>query len=454
MTHSRNLTRRALLASLGAGSALYGLFTSMESAAQGSTAKRLLVLAHPIGSVRPSWLPVTTAGNLTLSPILAPFEPVKRNMVVLDGLDLVGDGGGGLHESGTVLIGTGSPTIAKQQGAGGSDDCAPTAPSMDQILLNKSPFLGGRPVGSLQLAADNRVEDQGISCAVLSYRSPTDYLYPELDPNKVYQQVFGNVMPGGPSPSNMAALARARARQQSVLDFSKRDLARLEQAAPASEKVKIDAFATAIRELETTFDAQANPGGSGSACQPGMAPAPFTPNVSESHGAVGQALLAIIRTAFACDLTRVASFLWAPGTSVVTFSGLFPGMETVAHHPHSHAGDRAIPELTAIDTWYSEQTSLFLQSLAQTPDGTGTLLDNTLVLYVTEVARANHSFEQLPIVVFGGPGVGIRQAGRMVQYQPRPFNDLWLAVANQFGVPMASLGSAQQWSGPLPNLFA
>jgi hypothetical protein len=74
------------------------------------------------------------------------------------------------------------------------------------------------------------------------------------------------------------------------------------------------------------------------------------------------------------------------------------------HHPDSHDPSTAdVREfLTKIDPWYSERTSELLQSLLATPDiGGGNLLDNTFVPYVTEVARADHSFGDAPFVVFG-----------------------------------------------------
>ena len=99
----------------------------------------------------------------------------------------------------------------------------------------------------------------------------------------------------------------------------------------------------------------------------------------------------------------------------------------------------------------SEKTSAMLQALAATPEpsGDGTLLENTLVPYVTEVARADHSFNNAPFVVFGGAGVSLR-GRRFKRYNPRrPVNDMWLACAKAFDVPLTSLGSSEMYTGPL-----
>jgi hypothetical protein len=173
------------------------------------------------------------------------------------------------------------------------------------------------------------------------------------------------------------------------------------------------------------------------------------------HQMIGELHFDVIRAAFQCDLTRVATFQWSPGTNHVSFQGFYaPDMKAVKmHHPLSHEFNNPdAPEfLTRIDTWYSERVSDMLQKLKATPDlGGGTLLDNTLVPYVTEVARADHSFDNAPFLVFGGPGVKLKQGGVFKQHNPsRPVNDMWLACAKAFDVNMTSLGTNDMFTGPL-----
>jgi hypothetical protein len=226
----------------------------------------------------------------------------------------------------------------------------------------------------------------------------------------------------------------------------------LRALAPASERAKLDAHADAIRDLEQSLEGFAG-------CEPGTAPGdPPDSDYYVDVQARGEAQLAILRTAFQCDLTRVVTFMWTPGASGVQFEGLFDGMQLMQHHSLSHqnldAADVA-QAMGAIDRWYSERTAEFLISLSETPeiDGTGSLLDNTLVLYVTEVGAGTHIFEPMPLVLFGGAGTGL-QAGPIASFDGRPTNDLWLAIAERYGVPMASLGAEGQSSGPLPGLFA
>jgi hypothetical protein len=165
-----------------------------------------------------------------------------------------------------------------------------------------------------------------------------------------------------------------------------------------------------------------------------------------------------VRTAFACDLSRVVTYMRSPGASRIDFDELYPGMGLVSHHALSHY-DLTDPQwsepIAAIDTWYSEHTATFIQELANTSDafGGGTLLDNTLVVYFSELSVGNlHSFDNLPILLFGGSGVGLT-GGRFYDAGGRSTNDLWLSIAPIFGVNMTTLGQPEQYQGKLPGLF-
>jgi hypothetical protein len=437
---------------------LTALLRGIEAQAQGlAPAVRFLVIHHPVGTVRDQWLPTGGTSSLALSPILQPFEPLKSRMTVIDGLDIVAaKSGNKTHEGGMVAIMTGQPTFGKI----GQQDHIAGGASIDQIFLERSARLKGRPFPSLQLAADTRSDRNEISPRVMSYAAPATPgtrapMFPEMQPAVVQTRILGSMMPGG----SAEAIARTRARRASVLDLIRGDLTRLRALVPAADRTKLDAHGAAIRDLERSFD-QTTPVTPGK-CPPTPAPRsyPDTTNQFGSnpfHAEVGQLHLALIRTAFTCDLTRVATFMWSPGTNHVTFGGLYPGMATTEHHPPSHSTspDR-LKALAAIDTWYSARTSEALQEWAKVPDpgGTGSLLDNTVVVYLTEVARGyDHDFQNTPMVLFGGPGARL-PGGRFLKLpMNRPTNDLWLALAQVFDVNLTKLGAAEQQSGPLPGL--
>jgi hypothetical protein len=454
----RRLARRSFLRGAGRAAGLGALLRGIEASAQGQRPPvRFLVIHHPVGTVRDQWLPSGGASNLVLSPILAPFQPLQSNMTVIDGLNIVAAGSGNrTHEGGMVAIMTGQPTFGKI----GQQDHLAGGPSIDQILLQRSARLSGTPFPSLQLAADTRSDRDEISPRVMSYAPPPmpgkrAPLFPEMQPSIVHMRILGSQMPAG----SQEAVARARARRGSVLDLIRGDLDRMRALVPAAERTKLDAHGAAIRELERSFDqvAPVTPGSCAGLPAPRTYPATTNEFGSNPfHAEVGQLHLALIRTAFACRLSRVATFMWSPGTNHVTFGGLYPEMKTTEHHPPSHstAPDR-LKALAAIDTWYSARTSEALQEWKKLPDpdGQGSLLDNTVVVYLSEVARGyDHSFENAPVVLFGGPGVRL-PGGRLLKLPAnRPTNDLWLALSPVFDVDLGKLGAAEQYTGPLPGV--
>jgi hypothetical protein len=266
--------------------------------------------------------------------------------------------------------------------------------------------------------------------------------------------------------------------KKSVLDFGLRDLAKLRTLAPGSERERLDAHEAAIRELERSFDSAPS---SATTCGLAMAPPEYKPFLDGQgnrigngtyqtvdskegeetiHEMIGKLHFAVIRAAFQCDLTRVATFQWSPGTNHVAFKGFYPEDPAAVkmHHPLSHEfNNPMVPEaLTKIDTWYSQKTCELLQSLQSTPDlAGGTLLDNTLIPYVTEVARADHTFNNAPFLVFGGAGVKL-QGNRLKKFTThRPVNDMWLACAKALDAPTpTTLATAEMSTGALDILTA
>jgi hypothetical protein len=198
------------------------------------------------------------------------------------------------------------------------------------------------------------------------------------------------------------------------------------------------------------------------------------------HQELGRVQLSLIKAAFACDLVRVATFMWSAGTNWVVFPGTFNGATIKGgpgpqpHHPPSHVDPVSDPMtrdwLNQINIFYSQQTAAALMEFDNTTDLDGNkLLDNTVVPYMTEVARAwNHNQYNVPLLVFGGKNTRLKGGtflkvtdGKLPGQMSvsldggvtnRPLNDFWLALTPIFGVTLPSLGDAKQFTGPLPGL--
>jgi hypothetical protein len=532
---SYKYARRSFLQGLGGSAALLvPLLRSIEARAAGGAAPlRFLVIQHPLGADPglTKWVPATTTTttNFTLPIESAPFAPLQKYMCMVDGVNMVTAGGGNdstggenTHEGGMVALMTGVPTIGV---VGQQDHCA-GGPSIDQILLQKSPRLGGpnfaspTPFGSLQLAADIRSDRNEIGPRVMSYLAPLagqsqpanarQPLYPETDPLGTFNRIFGGALPTGTNGAQLLAQG------QSVISYLQSDLKRMQSLVPSSEIGRLTAHAGAIAQLEASLQQMYGTGGStnsvcvkpatpptfantssgtqkgGDDCTNGNATTSlagvdyYVPNAPTSHPflQLGQTQLELIKAAFLCDLARVATFMWTAGTNWVVFPGTFQGatvngaLQSTPHHPPSHTTNAATQAwLSQINNFFSTATSQIIQEFATTPDIDGNMLiDNTVIVYVTEVARAyDHDQRNLPVLVFGGKNTGVnggtvlKVTGGPLATQTgpstgnRPMNDVWLALAPIFGVTMSSLGSQSghsgsqsgpQSTGPLPGIVS
>jgi hypothetical protein len=490
-------SRRSFLRGATALGLTLPLLERIEARAQGiAPPPRFLVIQRAVGTVREQWLPSgapsqTATANLTLNGgtgnraarlvggVSSAFAPLKAKTTIIDGLNVIsaGAGGGGArtHEGGMVAIMTGQPTTRKV----GQEDHKAGGASIDQIFLEKSSLLKA-PTPSLYLGTDARADRNEVSPRVLSYQAPAPGaqpvsgalgpdaipLYPEIEPSEVYTRIIGKLMPEQPGLTE-AQILQLRAERKSIIDYLRGDLSRLSTLAPASEKILIDAHVAALQSLETSFNAAIDAlGGTRANCDPLMPPMFYDVKKKPAnqagqnpfHGIVGQLQLDIIRTAFACNLTRTATFMWSPGTNLVVFGGLYEGMPQEEHHLQSHSNAEGKEhDLVAIERWYADQTAAALVKFDQVLEADGSsLLDNTAVAYVTEVARGfDHDQANVPFAVIGGKNLGIPGDRFYKADGPnRPTNDLWLALAPAFEVDLPSLGAQEQSSGPLPNFLA
>ena len=223
----------------------------------------------------------------------------------------------------------------------------------------------------------------------------------------------------------------------------------MSERGPASQKPKLDAHADAIRQLERQLDYHSTSAG----CVSPAAPPKLTTDVDSQHEQVGKLQLAITKAAFMCDLTRNITFMWAACNSHVQFGQWLPGAIGGEHHAISHQGTaESKTTLATIDKFYAQKAADFINELKAVPEGTGTMLDNTLVLYMSEVADGSHAIKNMPFLLFGGAG-GRLKGGRLLRYGGRNVNDLMTSVANAYGVPISAYGDADKNAGPLPDLF-
>ena len=459
----RHIPRRTFLAGVGttaAGALLRPLFAS----AAGASPTRLLIVHRPCGTYPVDFFPQT--GDTTtfpLSPILTPFAPIKDQMTIMNGIYCPRDHSwpGDQHGAGLITMMSGKKPIEIPGTSSGGDPNAKNQQaaglSFDQMMVKTAASgLGGTAVPSIQSTA-YRPSSIGLpNFKVMSYDA-SGALFPESRPDTLFGNIFAAAMPG----LSQADLDRLRAQNKSILDFVAKDLSRLRGLVPRSQLSKLDAHLDGLQSLQTKLTAPTSTSaGGGPSCK---GPAQATPpaqtgdlTIDEAqHQVIAQNQLGIILAAFQCDLTRVATFTFAHGNSALRFAKIIPGFNDpngTGHHDLSHVMS-ATNLHSQIDQWYAQQLSTVLQAMKATPDGAGTLLDNTLVVYFNECCYGwSHSIENMPLLLFGGKNLKL-QTGRHLKFNMRYMNDVWAAIATAMGVPMNTYGDTGFSTGALSGVI-
>jgi hypothetical protein len=442
MTRFR-LSRRAVLR--GAGSvaiALPWLEIMRPERAQAALgpAKCFVGVFTPGGTVLENWRPSGSEEAFTLSPILKPLEPVKSSLVVVDGLDMK-SAIGEQNQSGLIAWLTG----ARQAG---SYDYA-TGPSLDQVLKTR---LSSGTLKSLELAVrwgTGKSAGQPSPINIASYAdTPTfDPIPPRIDPVEIWQDLFGDV----PSVSPEQAWER------SILDGVKRRYTTLSQRLGAADRQRLEEHLERLRELELRIGAMA--------CSPpelidtsdydpnagllsDAVGEPKNPTTDAAIPKVGKLMMDMLVMALSCDRTSVATLMWSDTEGKHTFPWL--GLQEHLHFYMNDGGYRPA-ELTKIFTWYSEQHAYLIDALAQAAGPNGSLLDDTVVYFGSNLQHpATHMKTDMPFLL-AGRGGGLK-TGRWLKYDHLSHNDLLVSLFNLCGDNRQTFGEAAFCSGPLLGL--
>jgi hypothetical protein len=437
----KSLPRRTFLKGLQATLALPLLEAMIPAVtAQSRTAakpvRRLGFVYVPMGCDYARWTPASqeTLGDLT--PILGSLEPVKNQVTVLSNLRLE-KSYPGTHD--TANSGFLSAAFAKHTES--SDYYLGT--TVDQVAAKQIGRETQLP--SLELSMDLNplagVCNNGYACVYqncLSWSSPTTPLPSEAHPRIVFERLFGE---GGPAPVRRAAL-RSRA---SLLDSFNDDVARLKQRVGISDRVRIDQYLDSIREVERQIE-RAEAGVSENTTpdlhRPVGVPAAFADHA--------KLMFDLQVLAFQADITRVVSFQIARELSNRTYPEI--GVPD-PHHPTSHHGNdpEKLAKIAKIGAFHMSLFAYFLEKLKATPDGDGSLLDNTVYLYGSGLGNPSlHDHDNLPIVVAGGAACGMK-GGRHIQYKnPTPLANVHLTLLDRVGVRVDSFGDS---NGRIEGLF-
>jgi hypothetical protein len=434
---NKALSRRTVLKALGATvplpllDAMVPALTRMARSAA-APALRFGAVYVPNGVIPGQWFPVGEGASFELSPTLKPLEPFRAQMISLAGLDSVpppppGERQYNNHaDASTRFLTDVTPSRTLKAGV-----------SVDQLaarVLSRDTMLP-----SLELALES--VDSGTSCdfgrscvytGTISWAGPTRPLPMEHDPAAAFTRLFGD----GGSPEARAARLRQRT---SLLDSLAGEIAALRSSVSAPDRTRIAGYLDAVRDVETRIQKAA-------AHNVELPRFDRPAGVPDSFADHARLMFDLQLLAYQGDVTRVVTYMIGREFSGRTYPEI--GVPD-AHHPISHHQRDPVrmEKCAKINHYHVTLFAEFLEKMRATPDGDGSLLDHSIILYGAGMSEGNgHVPRNLPLLLMGG-GNGTLKGGRHVKFPDgTPMANMHLSLLDKLGVQVEVHGNS---TGPV-----
>jgi hypothetical protein len=423
--------------------------------------KRYMTLYFPNGTA-PYWKPSTPgSGNgWQLSPILEPLAPMKDYVTVVSNVGNYSPFGGHIepshgHNCASAFTGV------KANGQGNANNGI----SIDQIIGNRLVEENGgnlvTPLHSLQVGLSTMISSfDGIPeqhSRSISWKSATEPLYYISSPQGVFDRLVGSGLPSGNDDTPDPLAERRRLLKQSSLDFVIEQATDLQVKLSVSDRAKLQQFLESVRTLEQRVSDPTMPGTGGNTCNPVTRPTETfgVQNVPADYnrGAHATLMIDLVVMAIQCDVTRVVSFMLDDARSDYAYNFIYrrnftetsstpTGQPANSYHGAQH-GDAQ--EFGSIIYWNAERANELATKLAAINEGSGNVLDNTLITFMSGMNGGNHDGLDLPIALIGGSG-GVLKKNQYIDFGGVNLADLHFTVMQkvygstlpQFGTPMGN----------------
>lgn len=442
----RILSRRTILrgAGLAMGLPLLEAMTPMARSAFASASKsggpvRMACVFFPNGAIMPDWVPEGKGKDWKLSPTLEPLAAFKSKLNVISGLAhhhgrANGDGAGDHARAGATFLTAARPTKSSSNIRLGV--------SVDQVAASQLVNKTNLPSIELGLKSSRNAGscDSGYSCAYssnISWRNETTPMPKETIPRAAFERLFGTGDYGQRREQNEL--------RRSIIDVVRADAKRLQGQLGQTDRQKLDEYFTSVREIERQIERIEE---EDNAALPDLHVPTGRVEEFREHARL---MFDIMTLAFQTDTTRVATLMLdnAGGSRSYTEVGVKESHHGLSHHRNE---EEKVNQIKKIDHYLVEQFAYFLEKLDGTPEGNGTLLDNSLVLYGSGLSDGNrHQHNELPIVLAGGAGGQLETDRHIVTKDERPMGNLFLSMLDVLGTPVDSIGDS---SGRLEELQA
>ena len=422
------LSRRTVLRGMGAMAGLpflEAMTPALTATAQSAAnpLKRFGVVFVPLGERPGYWTPSKIGADFEFTTILQPLETFRDSMTIVSNLANPLDG----HAVSVAAWLSGSipfRTIAENVRAG---------KTIDQVIADR---IGREtPFPSLEAATEDFTGwiggcDTAYSCAymnTITWKTPTTPLPMEINPRVLFERMFGR-------PGTAQQRMRRMRENRTILDSIRDDVADLEAQLGSRDRQRLGDYLDNVNEIEQRIRRTERQGASSVT----VPDAPIgIPESFEEHAMLMYDLLAV---ALEADMTRVFTYM----TSRDASQRVYPEIGvTEPHHAMSHHGNDPdkIAGLVTLNTYHVDLFGRFLDRLRSTPDGDGSLLDHSLILFGSGMSESDtHSRLDIPTLLVGGLAGGMR-GNRHIQAEPdTPFSNLMVSLANKFECGLDGFG--------------
>jgi hypothetical protein len=425
----KHLSRRTFLRGAGVAvglpflDAMVPAWTALAQTAA-SPRPRMGFMYLPHGAIMESWTPAAVGTGFELPPILKPLAPFQKQLTIVSELQ-------------------NKPAIAPPVHAlnpGTWLSCMTPRPGQDPYggvtadQIAAAHIGQDTPLPSIEVATEGRggsgACDRTFGCsygATISFRTPTTPLPMESDPRKLFERLFGQ----GDTAQERKAIAK---QYSSILDLVSQEAADLQKSLDAPDRARLGDYLESVREIERRVQKM-------EAQDLSSLDLPDVP-VGANFDQRLNLMFDMIALAYQANLTRVFSYMMAGEGSNITYNHI--GVSDAFHPLSHHQNDKAKKErLIRIQTYHTQAFARFLTKLAALPDGDGSVLDHSILLYGSNMSNSNaHDEYPLPTIVVGG-GAGKVKGGQHLKYPEKtPLANLLHTLLDRAGVPVEKFGDS------------
>jgi Protein of unknown function (DUF1552) len=426
------LSRRAVLQGMGVSVSLPFLHAMVPAGtALAKTAAapkpRLGFFYFPHGAIMEKWTPATVGRDFEISPILEPLAPFRDQLTIVSNIGNKPAESRAVH---ALVPATWLSCVHPKEGL--EPSMAATVDQIAALHIGQDTPYPSLEVATAQGHGVGSACERGYGCSysgTLSFRTPSTPLPVESNPRQLFLRLFGQ----GDTPEERRFLTQ---QTTSILDMISAEAASLSRTLGPQDRATLSDYLESVREIERRVQNSEH----GDLAKLHLPDVPGA--TSENFDEHLNLMFDLMALSFQGNLTRIQSFMIGPEVSEQTYNhiGVPDAFHALSHHANDE-GKKA--RLVKIQRYHTAAFAKFVDKLAQMPDGDGSMLDHSILLYGSNMSNSNaHNQYPLPTAVLGG-GCGKIKGGQHINFPERtPLANVHLTLLQRAGVPIEKVGDS------------